>query len=248
MVAEGGIRKLSIKISYDQKLGRWHFSYRPHLFVTIGKTFLVGGIAVLAAPWWLSIASFFFGKIGVNFDASDNYYVAFTLIAVGLLFLAFYFFVLEKWVKRQEIDKETINKSPPAEQDVQRYFEKLLSDHSYLSSDDSYFHLEYTRFTGSKALQDKKTAELFKSFSKNAKSLHEFVIHNFSQFPDNQYSTSDYRYCLAPELSIDRGMRTHDAEKNKKYDKLASELSNRIQETRRSYGDFIERIKQLGYL
>ena len=240
---------MSIQISHDQKSGRWSFSYSRHLFVAVGMAFLVGGIAALAGPWWLPIASFVFGKIDVKIDASANYWVAAILIAVGLSILAFKFFVLDKWAHRLAIDKEAITQSPPAAQEVKRYFDDLLDDHSYRSSSDTHFYLAYNQFSdASKAFQDTKTAALFEAFSSDARDLHHFVGQNFFVFPNNQGTNPDYRYCLAPHLNIDRDMDIYDTKKVAQYDELKRELAERVTHARQSYDAFVGRLKQLGHL
>lgn len=211
--------------------------------------FLGGGIAVLAVPWWLPIASFVVGKIDVKIDTSADCWIAAILITIGLSILAFKFFVLDKLVQRLAIDKEAINKSPPAVQEVKRYFDDLLDDHSYLSSSDTQFYNAYDQFSDvSKALQDTKTAALFEYFSCNARALHCFVGYNFFVFPNNQMANSDYKYCLAPHLNIDREMYIYDMKKVAEYDALKRELTERVTQTRQSYDAFVGRLKQLGHL
>jgi virulence-associated protein VapD len=218
------------------------------VFTAIGMAFLVGGIALITGPWWLPIASFFFGEIGVNIDAAVNYPLAVVLIAVGLSFLAFKLFALDRWDQRRALDKATIVHSPPSVQEVKRYLGDMLADHSYRSSYDTHFYLAYTQFAdASKVLQDKKTAALFKAFSISAKDLHDFVIANFFVFPDNQGTDPDYRYCLAPNLNIDRGMASYDAKKVAQYDDLTRQLTEHVVKTQRSYDAFISHLKQLGH-
>jgi hypothetical protein len=240
---------LSIQISYDQKSSRWSLSYSRHLFVVVGMAFLVGGIAALAGPWWLPVASFVFGRFDVKIDPSANYWVAAILIAVGLSILAFKFFVLDKWARRLEIDKNSITKSPPAVKEVKRYLEDLLDDHSYRSSSDTHFHFAYNQFSdASTAIQDKKTATLFGAFSRDATALHIFVGQNFFVFPNNQGINPDYKYCLAPHLNIDRDMAVYDTKKVAQYDELKRELAERVARARQSYEAFVGRLKQLGHL
>ncbi|GBQ64536.1 hypothetical protein AA103196_0896 [Ameyamaea chiangmaiensis NBRC 103196] len=240
---------MSIHISHDQKSGRWSFSYSRHLFVAVGMVFLAGGIAALAGPWWLPIATFVFGKIDVKIDSSANYWVAAILIVVGLSILAFKFLVLDKWAHRLAIDKETIARSPPAVQEVKRYFDDLLDDHSYRSSFDTHFYRAYNQFSdASNALQDTKTAALFNTFATDARALHHFVAPNFFVFPDNQGPNPDYRYCLAPHMNIDRDMVSYDAKKVARYDELKRELAERVAQARQSYDAFVRRLKKLGHI
>jgi hypothetical protein len=240
---------LSIQISHDQSSGRWSFSYTRHLFVAVGMLFLAGGIAALAGPWWLPIAAFIFGKIDIKIDSFANYWVAGILIVVGLSVLAFKFFVLDEWSRRVAIDKKAIAESPPAVQEVKRYFDDLLDDHSYRSSFDTHFYLAYNQFSdASKALQDTKTAALFNIFSNDAKALHHFAAENFFVFPDNQGTNSDYRYCLAPHMNMDRDMGTYDAKKVAQYDELKRELAERVGQARQSYDAFVGQLKKLGHI
>jgi len=240
---------LSIQITHDQKSGRWSLSYSRHLFVAVGMVFLTGGIAALAGPWWLPIATLVFGKIGANIDSSVNYLVAAILIVVGLSFLGFKFFVLDRWAQRLAIDKEAIAISPLESQEVNRYFDDLLDDHSFRSSCDTHFHRAYNQFSSAHtALQDKKTATLFNSFSINARVLHQFVMANFFVFPDNQGPNADYRYCLAPHMNIDRGMTFHDAAKVVQYDSLKHELAAHVRQARQSYDAFLGRLRKLGHI
>lgn len=211
--------------------------------------FLAGGIAALAGPWWLPIATFVFGKIDVKIDSTANYWVAAILIAVGLSILAFKFFVLDKWAHRLAIDKEAIAKSPPAVQEVKHYFDDLLDDHSYRSSFDTQFYVAYNQFSdASNKLQDAETANLFNMFSKDGKALHDFVAPNFFVFPDNQGLNPDYRYCLAPHMNMDRGMVFYEATKVAEYDKLKRDLTVRVALARQSYDAFISRLKKLGQI
>jgi hypothetical protein len=211
--------------------------------------FLAGGIATLAGPWWLPIATFVFGKIDIKIDSSANYWVAGILIVVGLSILAFKFLVLDKWARRLAIDKEAIAQSPPTVQEVTRYFDDLLDDHSYRSSFDTYFHAAYNQFLGaSNTLQDTKTAALFNTFSNDAKALHNFVGTSFFVFPDNQGSNPDYRYCLAPHMNMDRDMGSYDAKKIAQYDELKRELAKCVAQARQSYDAFVGRLKELGQI
>jgi hypothetical protein len=211
--------------------------------------FLAGGIAAMAGPWWLPLATFVFGKVDINIDLSINYWIAAILMAVGLAILAFKHFLMDKWARRVAIDKETIAGSPPAADEIRRYFDNLLDDHSYRSSADTAFHAAHNQFADpSNALQDVKTANLFAGFSKDAKALHSFVQDNFYVFPDNQALDSDYRYCLAPDLNIDRNMLAYDLNKVSQYNDLKLDLIRLTEKARESYDSLVARLKKLGHI
>lgn len=203
----------------------------------------------MAGPWWLPLATFVFGKVDIGIDSSVNYWVAASLIAIGLAILAFKHFLMDKWARRIAIDKEAVAQSLPSVDDVRRYFSDLLDDHSYRSSSDSAFYTAYNQFADpSKALQDVNTASLFGAFSKDAKALHAFVQVNFYVFPDNQGSNPDYRYCLEPDLNMDRNMLVYDEKKVARYNDLKRELTERTGQAEKSYDAFVARLKQLGHI
>lgn len=240
---------MSIQISHNQKTGHWSFSYNRHIFVVVGMAFILGGIAAMAGPWWLPLATFVSGKVDIKIDSSVNYWVGAILIAIGLAILAFKHFRMDKLAGRIAIDKGTIAQSPPVVEDVRRYFDSLLDDHSYRSSADTAFYVAHNQFMdSSKAIQDIRTANLYEAFSENAKALHAFVHENFYVFPDNQGANPDYKYCLEPDLNIERNMLIYDKKKVERYNALKHELSERTGQAKKSYAAFVARLKQLGHI
>ena len=240
---------MSIQISHDPKSGRWTFSYSRHVFVVVGSAFLLTGLAALISPWWLPLLLAILGRANITVDGAVNFWVAIPLITLGIGILAVKYLVLDPHLARIEHDKASVAVSPPNVDAVGRYFGDLLDDHSYRSSLDTQFRESYTQFAGpAKTLQDKKTAKLFAEFAAAAASLHSFVATNFFVYPNKQGPNPDYRYCLAPQLNMDREMVKYEPEKVAQYDALKGELSSHVGATRRSYDAFITRLKKLRHI
>lgn len=210
--------------------------------------FICGGIALISGPWWLPFVALAASKIGIKIDTSTNYWLVGILILIGILIICFKFCYVDKRARLIENDKKIIAQSPVEFKKIKAYFDHLIRDHSYYSSMDDTFVQAYLQFSNaSQALQDKKTASLFRVFSKDAENLHNFIKTNFFVFPEDQCCSSDKKYCLHPDLNIDRNMVFYDANKSRDYDSNAKILCDLVCNAEKSYNSFIDRLKILGH-
>lgn len=238
-----------IKITYNAKSGEWSFSCSRNLVSALGFFVLGLGLTALVSPWWWPLLVSALGMANVSFDAEINWWVSISLIVLGLGILAIKYFVLDPRIGRQEQDKTSIAASPPNVIAVGRYLDDLVDDHSYRSSLDSRFYESKTQFAEQATkLQDKKTDDLFHQYAKAAGDLHHFVRANFYLYPNNQEPSSDYRYCMAPHLNIDRDMLAYDPGKVAQYDELKQQLMSKVAAARDAYNAFIARLRTLGHV
>jgi hypothetical protein len=82
----------------------------------------------------------------------------------------------------------------------------------------------------------------------SAAKLHNFCAVNFFVFPDTPPPDGDYKYCLAPDLNIDRGMSVYDGEKAQQYEALAKQLAVLVSEAQISFDGFLKVLKKYGVL
>lgn len=240
---------MSIEISHEPKTGSWSISYKRHLFVAVGMAFLVAGLGALTGPWWQPFAVAALGLADVKVDAAPSYLVGGLMVVIGLSILIYKHRHLDTRSAELTSDKATISKDPPDTEAIDRYLSHLVDDHSFQSSFDSKFRDAYTRFLKPEnAFRNGQTVELYTAFSDRAAELHLFVAANFFIFPDNQGPDSDYRYCLEPDLNMDRNMVFDDHQKVARYGVLQTELQTLTAETRTAYAALIRHLKMLGHI
>ena len=113
-----------------------------------------------------------------------------------------------------------------------------MNDHSYVSSQDTLFHNSF---------QFKKTSEEYKKYSDSAIKLHNFICYNFFIYPKSQSWVNNYRYCMAPNLNVDRdGDSTQ--ENFRKYRGITQNLNEFVKETQKCLDDFILHLKKIDHL
>lgn len=238
---------MPLEFTYNK--GRLHFSYTRHLLGAVGSFFICAGLAALFEPWWQPILLAALNKADSSINVGTNYVIALILIFIGIGIFLFKHFGIDKWSRQLASDKEMLTVHLPNTELAQNYLRNLADDHSYLSSQDDNFQHAFHFFNQPQtAFQYKPTSKLYMDFSKRAKSLHCFVGTNFFIFPENQHNSTDYRYCMAPQLNDDRGMVSYDPEKARRYDDMSKELLKRVEEVKKSYSTFLKHLRKVGTL
>ena len=240
---------MNLEVLRDSKKGIFKFSFKRHVFVSTGLLFVAGGIAALAGPWWLPIAEAVLGKAGLRVEPSHQWILGIGLIVIGLSFLAYKHFALDKEQRRLDADRIALAPTIDQIESVRNYLRTLGDDHSYWSSLDTVFYNSIDRHLRQEsALQIPETATLYKSFSRAGGRLHSFVGQNFFEFPRGASADGDHRYCMWPQYNIDREMISYDAENAAKYDSFSDDLATLLREVERSFNDFIEHLNRSGHI
>lgn len=237
---------LSLDISHEK--GRWSFAYRPHVLATIGKAFLSFGLGALTAPWWLPVLSSAIGTTGIVIDDA-SYWVGVPLVIMGVSILLYKYLVVDRKLAKISADQKMLIASPLKIDRIRFYLSDLVDDHSYRSSLDTIFRDSYTIFRKSEfRFQYEETDAAYGRFVECASRLHLFVQGNFFVFPDDQGLDANFRYCLWPDLNMDRNMTFYDAEKTARYQVEKNELHRLTQETQNSFEKFVAHLKQMGHV
>lgn len=222
-----------ISINYNGKLGKIDFKYVKNILVSLGFLFVVAGLGIFNSPWWSDVILHI---LKINKDGKNDVLLAISLIIIGFICFLINYWIAENEKKRLQ-DKLTITTKGLHIQELNEYFDQLLADHSYYSSKDTIFYNSYNDFTDC-LLQD-KTKKLYSTFHDNAKKLHQFLSMNFFVYPDIQPS-NDYRYCMQPELNIDRG----GYDTTNRYNTLSQELKTKVDSTSTAYNIFIKHLRK----
>lgn len=240
---------MPVKITHNPKSGAWSFSYTRHLVSSLGFFFLGLGLAGLLSPWLWPLLFIALGVANVPLDAGINWWISITLTVIGLGVLAIKYFLLDPRSARWNQDKASITASPPSISAVCTYFDNLVEDHSFQSSFDSKFLDSYEQFAKpATKFQDQSMDFLFQEYAKSARVLHHFAGLNFFVYPNNQRLGADFRYCMAPQLNMDRDMPTYDADKADQYNDLKQQLEQKVTAARKAYDAFIARLRKLGHI
>lgn len=240
---------MSIEISRDGKSGSWSLSLKRNVFVALGLLFVTSGLATFSGPWWQGIMVAVLEKADIVVDDSYQWLLGIIQVLVGLLFVGYKHFILDKHSSRTSIDGNTISKCGLKTESVREYFDSLVDDHSYKSSLDSVFHKSYTLYMKPENMfQVPRTSDLYKRYSELASDLHMFVAQNFYVFPNGRPSDGDYRYCLAPHMNMDREMIEYDPQKVTEYSELSGKLHEKVKSTRAAFDQFVEHLKRLSCL
>lgn len=236
-----------IEITHEN--GKFRFSYKRHVIIAIGMTFLVAGLAGLLVPWWQPFLFVLLNKADLSVDDETNYFVNGVLITIGLGFLLYKYLVIDTRDSQIARDKAMLAAHLPQPAAPKTYLDNLVDDHSYLSSQDSVFQHSYTIFKNTEtAFQHKKTIKLYDEYSKIAQEMHGFVKSNFNTYPNTQKNCSDYRYAMAPHLNFDRDMVVYDANKVQQYAALKTTLHQQVREVKKSYHAFLKHLRKIGCL
>jgi len=228
---------------------KFTFTYHKKILSSVAMLFMVTGMAGFTGPWWQPILFAALDSDYLGVDNEINYVLSAVLVAIGAAVLAFKYFYSDEWARQITKDKETLNANLTDINSPYRYLQNLVDDHCYLSSQDTKFHHAFTVFrTPQTAFQYRRTIELYCDFSKQAKDLHDFAGMNFFSFSNDHGHVSDCRYCLAPQLNMDREMVFYDQDKTEQYSALATELHQRVKTVKASYDAFLKHAREIGVL
>lgn len=240
---------MSIEISRDGKSGSWSLSFKRNVFVALGLLFVTSGLATFSGPWWQGILIAVLEKADIVVEDSYQWLLGTVQVLVGISFIAYKHFILDKHKSRISIDSNTVSKCSLKIEPVREYFSNLADDHSYKSSLDSEFYNSYTAYMKPEnRLQVPRTASLYSKYSELASDLHVFVTQNFFVFPNGRSADGDYRYCLAPHMNIDREMIEYDPQKVAKYSELSRKLHEKVKNTHDAFNQFVDQLKRLNCL
>jgi len=240
---------MSVDFSFEGRKVRFQFALKRDALTLIGAAFLSVGLGAIVAPWWFPLVALALGYGGVTLDPATNWLVGIPLVLVGLACLALKVFVVDPRARRIAADKTLIAARPPNANPLAAYFAGLTTDDSFWSSADTAFEAEYTLYADHQhRLQDKKTAAAFAAFNLASRQLHQFAATNFYWFPENQVGYEDHRYCLAPDLNLDRGLPAPDVQKESEYAALLAELDGLVARAKDAYGAFLVRLRKLGHI
>lgn len=240
---------MTIEVTRDGKSGTWSFSYKRHVLVAVGLLFIGAGLATLTGPWWQSILVAFLGKAGITVQESYQWLAGVVMVLIGLGFVGCKYFVIDVRDTKISADRTTLSSAPVQIAALRAYFSSLASDHSYKSSLDTVFQSSYTHFRRREnAFKIGALAKAYEGYSLSAAKLHQFCANNFFVFPGTPPPDGDYRYCLAPDLNIDRGMSVYDREKAQRYDALAKQLAELVSESQISFDGFLKVLKKYGHV
>lgn len=240
---------MGIEIQHDTKSGKWSFSFKRHVFVTLGLLLVSSGLLTLSGPWWQGIAVALLSELKVTVNETHQTTLGAVQILLGVGLLTYKHFFVDKFLEKKESDKKTISTSPLNIESVRYYLDHLVDDHSYESSLDIAFHSAFTHFNKvESSLQVKSTRVKYEKFADAAAQLHQFVGVNFFIFPPDCSAEGEYRYCLAPHLNMDREMIIYDPAKVAEYDRLKFELHDRALHTKQLFEKFVGNLKKLGHI
>lgn len=233
-----------LKIKYDGNTGSWVFSYGRHILFSLGIAFVVGGIGALSGPWWLPVLYAVLDKADVQVNDTFQIILGVVLLLVGVLIIVGKL-ALDSWVKKVKKDVQRIDSVQFSISDLKEYFSSLYDDHSYLSSLDTNFYHSIHGLEG--ILPEMETNELkpfCSAYLEAARKLHNFVAYNFFIFPDHQIG--DWRYCMHPDLNIDRGLIGSDQEKERRYRDYSQKLHSLIESAEEAWSELYYKSRRRG--
>ena len=240
---------MTIKFTRDGKSGTWSFSYKRHVLVAVGLLFIGAGLAIFAGPWWQSILVAFLGKAGITLQESYQWRVGAVMVLIGIGFVGYKYLVVDVRDANISADRGKLSSAPIQIAALRIYFNSITNDHSYKSSLDTVFQCSYTHFLRSEnAFKIGALARAYEGYSLSAAKLHQFCVVNFFVFPGTPPPDGDYRYCLAPDLNIDRGMSVYDGEKALQYEALMKQLAVLVSEVQISFDGFLKALKKHGHV
>lgn len=238
---------MAIEISHDGKTKKWSASYKSHAFVSVGKIFITVGLAMLTGPWWAPIVFAVLEMENIPASSTGQAITGIVLVLIGLALVWYKYYVINLKAKETIADKSTYAAHPLSFDLLRQYLDTLRDDHSFFSSLDTSFHDSFTHFMRPEnSFRTKVIAEKYSAYVASARKLHSFVDANFDVFPDDPSVNSDYRYCMRPELNIDRAMKIYNEENASLYARHGVELSALIAETYRSLNALSEELKANG--
>lgn len=236
---------MSLKLQHNRKTGEFSLEFTKHVINVIGVALIISGFTSLSSPWWLVFFVEALEKLHIQIEGDYQWAISGAQIIIGFVLLLFKHLFLDKRKKQSEQDKKTWEESKFNIDRVIHFFDQLVDDHSYTSSEDTEFHKSYSHFLMPQhSFQLIKTQKIYRAYSDKALNLHNFVGSNFFTFPRSQIEASDYRYCLAPHLNEDREG-TPSLENSRQYSALSVELHDLHRQARLSFDLFIKHLKEV---
>lgn len=239
--------KMAIEFSHDSKTGRIKISYTRHVFTAVGVALIVSGFAALSGPWWQAILEALLGKVGFTVDDKYQWVIAVCQIVPGFFLVGYKHFKMDRDIARNEADRKNIQAINLDFDRLRYYLSNLVDDHSYHSSLNSTFS-ETLRFFSlpENRFQSRLTASSFDEFAKAGTELQNFVAGHFYVFPNSPSLNGDWRYCMEPQMNMDRDMVRYDPDKSAEYSRLGRVLHELVLRTEKCLHDWILHMKEVG--
>lgn len=229
---------------------------RPKFYNRLTWVVVLAGALLTAAPWWSDLVSAVAQKyLAITLPSTtSNIGWGIALIAIGLIYhivvhsiseLA----IAERQGKQQiayiEHDKKIFEnyQSVLSEAELLGVLEQIGNLHMYWSPYSTKFSNATTYLL---APSTQFITAVIKSsandFATKLNRLHSFLGQHF--FEHNSPKEGDLRFCLYPDLNMDRSRHLPTAEQSKRYDDYADQLNQRIDEAEYSYKKFRSVVKQ----
>ena len=234
-----------LRVEYDGNTGSWFIIYgRPVLF-TLGLICVGAGVAALTGPWWIPFVAALFSLAEIQVNLSFQVGIGIALTLLGLAFIGTKV-LLDKKTRNAKRDYKLFSSVTFSLDTVYEYLDSLLDDHSYLSSQDTEFQrsIHDLKSLGSR-FKTKGLRKYCKNYLEKAIKLQAFVAISFFVFPNHQ-DFSDVRYCMHPDLNIDRGLICGSKEADEKYRRYDKKLHELAQATYSALRKVATEVQRLG--
>lgn len=238
---------MNISIEYDTKSGKFKLSLIRNVYITLGLGLFFSGLALLFDPLWLILLSGVMEKAHIEVNTIYSRLGGIFCILLGLSLIAYKMMVFDEIDKKIKTDFNSITNANLPFEEIQNYFFQLKNDDSYYSSCDTNFAITYTYFLNPvRKLLYPKTNYLYQEFSASAQELHKFVSINFTVFPNT--STANPRYCLLPDLNVDRSNNVLSPQDSSKYANSQMQLYELVDDVKHKFDDFLSHLHNMGHL
>jgi hypothetical protein len=228
---------------------------RPRFYNRITWVVVLGGILLVAAPWWSDLVNALAQKyLSVSVPStSNNIGWGVLLVAIGLCYHVVVHSLNELVVAQRQAavgavhadhDKQLFSRFQQvlAEQELLDILQDIGNLHMYWSPQSSKLSMarHFLDAPSSQFLTEQvRVAAL--NFTVQLSKLSNFLGRHFFEY--NSPETGDLRFCMYPDLNLDRARRLPTVEEQQQYDTFADELNAVVDDVEGGYKAFRQAVK-----
>lgn len=230
---------------------------RPKFYNRLTWAAVIAGLFLMASPWWADLLIAAAGKFFEMKIPSTESHMAwgFGLVALGLVYHLLVHYISElvlgqrnfqELAEQRAHDRENFQALAAvlSESDLAWILRDLQDQHAYVSAqgrklDDacSFLLAPSTQFI------DKEVQEAARNLGGSLKELRNWISLNFFVYGDEV--ESGHRFCLYPELNMDRSSTFPTLDDQRKYEKFSGQLDKILGMVDEKYGYFRMTVKRV---